>query len=472
LLEALERRFLETSQPAGLTVFEPCNAALGERGGVLRFSHPGFLKRIVASAFPARAVELARMIADNEVEAYCYPMGVLYSLARESGAGRPGLLSEVGLGTFVDPRNGGGSLNASSTNGLASLMRNLSMEREPLTLGVMTLATATKASGGKVFVQVERIVPNGTLHPKDILVPGALVDGIVLSPDAPQSGASRFDPTITGEERGAIPQFAIQGAADRVILARAAGFVRRGWLINLGVGISNRLPRILHEAGLLEAVTFSTEHGAFGGLPSEPPVFGAHVNPTALVDPTDTFNIYTGGILDAAYLGMAEADQDGNINVSRFGSRIMGPGGFMDITARTRNIFICGSFTAGGLAVENRSGRLEIVTEGRNRKLVGAVKQVTLNGRQALSRGQTLTLITERALFMLDEQGWELREIAPGIDPARDIAPAMEFPLRVSQKLREYSGPVMGAAGAAFDRWLASSLDAETQPGEHVEAAQ
>lgn len=486
LLAAVEQRFLSEGHPRGVSVFEPCNASIGSDGGILRFSHPGFMRRLVCSALPARAVELHRMIAANEIEAYCFPMGVLYSLARESGAGRPGLISEVGLGTFVDPQHGGGALNDLSSEQLVSRLQvgdrdwlfyksigidicllkattadeegNLTMESEPLTLGVLTLAIATRARGGKVFAQVERIARAGSLNPKDVVVPGHLIDGLVLAPDAPQSGAARHDPTITGEIATVLPDCEVTAAADRIILSRAAGFLREGWLVNLGVGISNRLPQLLHEAGCLERIVFSTEHGGLGGLPTEPPTFGAHINPSAILDPTDTFNLYTGGGLDAAFLGMAEVDGEGNVNVSRFGSRIMGPGGFMDITARTPRIFVCGQFTAKGLAVSLRDGRLNIDQEGAMPKLVEKVGQVTLNGKVALSRGQRVTLITERACFELDEGGWLLRDVAPGIDPARDLAPFMRFPLRISDDLREYTPEMMGFAGAQFSSWLSASL--------------
>lgn len=486
LLGALEARFLADGHPRDLTVFEPCNASLGADGGILRFSHRGLMRRLVCSALPARAVELHRMIADNEIEAYCFPMGVLYSLARESGAGRPGLVSDVGLGTFVDPEQGGGGLNEVSKEELVSRIRigekdwlfyksvgvdvcflkattadehgNLTMESEPLTLGILTLAIAVRANGGKVFAQVERVARAGSLKPKDVIVPGHLVDGLVVVPDAPQSDAARHDPTITGEVAAVVPSTEVHGAADRIILSRAAAFLREGWLVNLGVGISNRLPQLLNEAGHLDAVTFSTEHGAFGGLPTEPPTFGAHINPQAVVDPTDTFNLYTGGGLDAAFLGMAEVDALGNINVSRFGTRIMGPGGFMDITVRTRRIFVCGQFTAKGLQVSIRDGKLSIDREGEKAKLVDKVRQVTLSGQAAVARRQQIVLITERGCFELEKEGWLLRQVAPGVDPQREIAPFMEFPLRVAKDLGVYGDEMMGVRGEPFAAWLAASL--------------
>lgn len=497
LLEALERRYLETQHPKGITVFEPCNASIGDAGGIQRFTHRGFVKRLIASALPSRATELARMIREGDIEAYCFPMGVLYSLARESGAGRPGLLSEVGMGTFVDPKFGGGKLNKKTTEDLVSRVNihnkewifyhavhvdvaflkgttadqvgNVTMENEPLTLGVLTLAIATKARGGKVFVQVERLAAEGSLDPKQVMIPGCLIDGIVIVPDALQSGASRHDPSITGQLKVEVPRRPLPGLTDRIILARAAASLQQGWLVNLGVGVGNRLPQILHEAGCLDRVTFSTEHGAFGGLPTEPPTFGAHINPASLFDPTDTFNLYTGGLLDATFLGMAQVDEAGNVNVSQFGDRVMGPGGFMDITVRTPRIYICGEFTAKGLEASVSDGRVNIGVEGKVKKLVKKVDQITLNGRLALERGQTITLITERGLFTFTESGWKLCEVAPGINIERDIAPAMEFPLQVSAQLGLYPKEALLPAGEAFSKWL-SGLKTQSQKASRYHA--
>ncbi|RWI88930.1 CoA-transferase [Mesorhizobium sp.] len=490
LLEAVERRFLEAGHPAGVTAYVPCNAGLGPGTGVDRFAHPGLLRRYIASAFPVHGKSrLADMILKAEVEAYNFPMGVLYSLLRDIASGRPGMLTSVGLGTYVDPRDQGGKMNVRTREDLVELMAvgeqeylfyrthpidvallkattaddagNLSFESEPLSLGALPLALAAKGSGGKVFVQVERLVEHGAIHPRAVVVPGHLVDGIVLVPDAPQSAEARHDPTITGETRATISRDALELGSTRTIIGRAASSLRRGWLVNLGVGLPSNLPVLLRETGLEHDIAITTEHGGINGMPKPLPTFGAHVNPEAIMDPPSVFDMYDGGILDATLLGMAQADGAGDVNVSMFDGRLMGCGGFIDITARTRNIFFCGTLTAGGLKTAVRDGTLFIEREGSVRKLVRKVEHRTFNGGNALRKGQTVRLITERGSFLLTQRGWLLVEIAAGIDPRRDIAPFMDFELRMSERLAVYDPELMMAAGTAFTDWLSGRIRAE-----------
>ncbi len=447
LLAAVEARFLAEGHPRDLTAFEPCNAAITSGTGIDRFAHEGMTRRVIASAFPPfQDANIMPMILDNRIAGYNLPMGVLYSLVREIGAGRPGVLTDVGLGTFVDPRLGGGKLNDRAAEDLvervafdgrellfyrsfpidvallkattADTHGNLTMEKEPLTLGVLSLAAAAKASGGRVFAQVERVVDRHTLDARLVAVPGELVDGVVTAPDARQSDAARHDPTITGEVVATLDRPPVPEGPGRVILSRAAAFLHDGWFVNLGVGLPGDIPRLLREAGCEDRVSVSTEHGAIGGLPTRLPTFGAHVNPESIIDPNDTFNLYTGGALDAAFLGLAEVDGEGNLNVSRFAGRLVGVGGFIDITARTPRIYICGNFAAGGAEVVVADGRLRIVREGAKKKLVRAVEHLTFAGRAALARGQTLTMITERGLFRCIDAGWLLAEVARASSPS------------------------------------------------------
>lgn len=491
LLAALEARFKATGGPRDLTAFVACNAGLGPGTGVDRLAHEGLLRRYIASAFPVyKGSSLADMILQGTVEAYNFPMGVLYALLREAGAGRPGLVTEVGAGTYVDPDETGGRMNGRTLEPLVEAIQlagkrylfykapsidvallkatsadsagNLSFEREPLTLGALTLATAAKANGGRVFVQVERIVKRHSRNPKSIVVPEHLVDGIVLAPDAPQSAVSRFDPRLTGEIQVERPRSRSVTGAARIVILRAAAELRRGWLVNLGAGLPAQLPALLGETRLEELLTISTEHGGINGF-MEPDIFGAHVGPDAILDPPAVFDMYDGGILDASLLGTAQADAAGNVNVSRFNGRLMGCGGFIDITARTKSIFFCTTFTAGGLEIDVEDGRLRIVREGRVRKLVQTVEHRTFNGAQALRRGQTVHLVTERGLFRLTGDGWLLVEVAPGIDPYRDIAPNMDFPLRVADDCREYAPALLSADAGSVRDWLSSRIaDNET----------
>lgn len=486
LLQALEERFRTEGRPRQITAFVPCNAGLGPGTGVDRLAHEGLLKRYIASAFPLhKGSGLADMILNGGVEAYNFPMGVLYALLRESGARRPGLVTEVGMGTYVDPRREGGKMNARTSEDLVepisvggkpylfykapaidvALLKatssddkgNLSFENEPLTLGSLALAIAAKANGGKVFVQVERLVERHSRSPKTIVVPEHLVDGVVLAPDAPQSAASRFDARLTGEIRPPRRRDAMPGGTGKVILLRAAAQLRRDWLVNLGVGLPAGLPSVLASLHLEDEVTISSEHGGING-DLEAPIFGAHVGADAILDPPSVFDMYDGGLLNATLLGLAQADGEGNVNVSKFGGRLMGCGGFINISGGAGTVLFCTTLTAGGADVAVEDGRVVVRREGRARKFVEAVEHQTFNGRQALDRGQKVHIVTERGLFTLDRDGWLLTEIAPGIVPERDIAPVVGFPLRVAGNCRQYAPVILGDDADAAGRWLAASL--------------
>ncbi|MGV6874463.1 CoA-transferase [Pseudochelatococcus sp. B33] len=483
LLSGVEKRFLEEGRPHGIKAFLPCTSSLGPGTGLDRLAHEGLLMEIVAASYPIyQGSPIVDLVKRNVVKAWNVPMGALYALLREIGAGRPGLLTKVGLGTFVDPAEEGGRLNEVTTENFAHRIKfndedfifypsipldvtflkastadeigNIAFDREPQTLGSFNLALATKASAGKVFVQVDRVVAKGTLDPKLVKIPGALIDGVVLAPSAPQSAASIYDPTVSGEVRGILPRSFDMPGPERAILQRAAGCLRKGWLINLGVGLGADLPKILHESDRENAVTVTTEHGVFNGLPDQQPSFGAHKNPDAILDATEMFDVYDGGLLDATFLGIAQIDQLGNINVSKFSGRIMGCGGFIDITHKTKNLHFCGLFSAHGLRERVEDGKLIIENEGKIKKFVSAVEQVTLNGRQALSRGQSVTVITERVVLKLTGEGWQIVEIAPGVDLERDVFPMMDFRPLVADKLELYPEAVMRHDPAGLGLWL------------------
>lgn len=487
LLEALERRFLEEKQPTGIKAFLPCTSSLGPGTGLDRLAHEGFLAEIIAASYPIyQGSPIVDLIQRNLIKAWNVPMGALYALLREIGSCRPGLFTKVGLETFVDPASEGGRLNDVTTEPFSRRVQldgedfifypsiplnvtflkastadeagNIAFDREPQTLGSFGLALATKASGGKVFVQVNRVVAGGTLDPRLVKIPGALVDGVVLAPEAPQSAASQHDPSVTGEIRGLLPREFRLPAAERVILQRAAGCLKRGWLVNLGVGLGTDLPKILHEVHRERAITVTTEHGVFNGLPDQQPSFGAHRNPDAILDATEMFDVYDGGLLDATFLGIAQIDASGNVNVSKFSGRIMGCGGFIDITSKTKNLFFCGLFSASGLKERVENGKLVIEQEGKIRKFVKAVEQVTLNGQAALARGQSVTVVTERALLRLTPDGWKICEIAPGADLERDIFPMMEFRPAVADDVSVYPEELLGLNPERYVAWLDARL--------------
>ena len=459
VLKAIEERFAATGRPRNLTVIEPCNAGMKKGTGIERLAHVGLLKRVIASAFPVwDQPRLGRMLVAGEIEGYNLPMGIVYQLLREASGGRPGVLTKVGLGTFVDPRHGGGRINAQTTEEVVRLLTidqeeylffrspriqvavirgttadesgNVSMEREPLPLGILTLAMAARNSGGKVIVQVERLASRQSLPPKGVAVPGCLVDAVVVVPDQEQSAEPAYNPYITGEIRKPLLRPSYPAGPEKGLLRRALLELRAGDLVNLGVGLPADIPALLLELNAEDLVTFSTEHGAVGGVPAPMPIFGAHINPTAILDAPAVFDLYGGGGLDISFLGLAQVDEQGNVNVSKFGGILPGCGGFIDITSRTRRLVFCGMFSAGGPKLEVANGRVLVVNEGRVRKFVRRVDQVTLNGQMALERGQDITVVTERCVLRLRPGGWELAEVAPGIDLERDLLPAMEFPIK------------------------------------------
>jgi propionate CoA-transferase len=307
---------------------------------------------------------------------------------------------------------------------------NISIEHEPASLGIYTLAVAAKHSGGRVIAQVKRRVEAGSIHPRLTVVPGRLVDAVVVAPDQPQmAGGDR--PELTGEIRALLAPDPVPFSVSVAIARRAMRELRDGQLVNLGYGVPAMIPALGFASRLHERVTFSIEHGPFGGLPDGMATFGPSANPDALIDSPLVFDLYDGGLLDATILGLAQADKDGNVNVSKFAHMAPGSGGFCNICHQTKAILFCGTFTAGGLQAEVVDGRVVIRKEGKVKKFVSRVEQITLSGRAALEKGQEVLYITERAVFRLTRDGLVLVEVAPGIDPARHILPQMEFPVAI-----------------------------------------
>jgi propionate CoA-transferase len=402
--------------------------------------------------------KLGRMAADGSIEAWNLPLGCIAQLFREIAGRRPGLLSRVGLGTFVDPRHGGGRLNPRSRQDLVRLMEiggeewlfyeaspvqvaiirgttadpegNISMEREALVLDNLAIAMAAKASKGFVIAQVERLAAAGALPAKQVEVPGVLVDCVVVAEPEhhAQTYATAYSPAFSGQLRvplDRIPPLALD--ARKIIARRCAFELPMGGVVNLGIGMPEAVAAVAKEENLLEQVTLTAEPGIIGGLPQGGLDFGAAVNPSAIIAQNQQFDFYDGGVLDLACLGMAQADAAGNVNVSRFGDRFAGAGGFINISQNARRLVFAGSFTAGGLEVAVAQGALRIHREGRAPKLIAAVEQVTFNGRRAAESGQPVLYVTERCVFRLTREGLELVEIAPGIDLERDILARMAF---------------------------------------------
>lgn len=457
LLIALEERFLATGHPRDLTLVFAAAPGDGKDRGLNRLAHDGLVRRAIGGHW-SLVQKLATMAVENRIEAYNLPLGVVSQLYREIAGGKPGMLSKVGLRTFVDPRQQGGRINACSTDNLvelqvidgeewlfyrcfpihvallrattADLRGNSTMEREALKLDVTSAAMAAHNSDGVVIVQVERVALAGSLMPKRVLIPGPLVDCVVVAKpeNHTQTYATPYSHAFSGELRvpmDKLPSMPLD--ARKVIARRAALELPVGGVVNLGIGMPEGVASVAAEEGMLENVTLTAEPGVIGGMPQGGLDFGAALNPEAILQQSLQFDFYDGGGLDMACLGMAEVDRKGNVNVSKLGPRFVGAGGFINISQNAARLVLAGTFTAGGLETIIEDGALRIVREGKVRKFVAEVEQITYSGELAVETGQPVLYVTERCVFTVSAEGLRLIEIAPGIDLERDILAHMDF---------------------------------------------
>jgi propionate CoA-transferase len=457
LFVALEQRFLTSGTPRELTLVHAGGIGDTRERGLNRLAHAGLLRRVIAGYY-GLAPRLEQLAVDGKIEAYNLPEGVIVDLYRGIGAGKPGVLSRVGLGTFVDPRIEGGKVNAATREDLVEVVTlggeevlfyrafpinaafirgttadpdgNVTMERESLTLETLALAIAARNSGGYVVCQVERIAQAGSLTARQVAIPGILVDCVVVAePDHHmQTYGTRYNPAFSGELR--VPTESVKPLPldeRKVIARRAAAEIRAGSVVNLGLGMPDNVGIVANEERIFDLLVLTVDPGVVGGIPMGGLDFGAAVNAQAVIDHATMFDFIDGGGLDLAVLGMAQCDSLGNVNVSRFSGRLTGCGGFIDISHRSRKVVFVGTFTSGGLSVAIEDGRLRIVQEGRHRKFVPGVEQITFSGRVAAAEEREVLYITERCVFRLGEHGLELAEVAPGIDVERQILALLPF---------------------------------------------
>ena len=454
----IQDSFLATGHPNTLTLYHSTGIGNGKDRGMHYFAHEGLLKRLVGGHFGVGGPNLMRLIHEEKVQAYNLPQGVLALLPRQIAGRRPGFITKVGLGTFVDPRLEGGKVNKASTEDLVKVMEidgeeylrylcpkvdvamirgsvadehgNITLDREGVILEALSIAQAAKACGGIVIAQVEHIVKAGSLHPRAVKIPGIVVDYVVVGKPEHhlQTMATYYNPAYAGDIKIVTDSMTPMPLDPRKVIARRAAMeLGRGAVVNLGIGMPEGVGAVVAEEGVSQRITLTVETGPIGGIPAAGFDFGHASNAEAVIEQPAQFDFYDGGGIDVAVLGLAQTDRHGNVNVSKFSGRPVGCGGFINITQNAKKLVFCGTFTAGAFDADVGDGRMTITKEGKSRKFLDHVEQITFSGQYAAANNQTVLYVTERAVFRLTIEGLELIEVAPGVDIARDILAYMDF---------------------------------------------
>jgi propionate CoA-transferase len=474
ITSALEERFLQEGHPRNLSLIFAAGQGDSKNRGLNHFGHKGMVKRVIGGHW-GLAPQLGRLAIDGDVEAYNLPQGVISHMFRDIAAGKPGTITHVGLKTYVDPRLDGGKVNKATTEDIVELIHldnkeylrykhcdldvclirgttadefgNISMEQEAATLEVLAQAMATKKRGGIVICQVMRLAKMGGVNQMFVEIPGIFVDyivpvDVVKNPQLHmQTFGEQYCPYYSGQV--AYPEnslFRPMEMSIRKIIARRGLFeiLPLGECIaNLGIGMPEGVSNIAKEEGVRDRIVLTVESGPIGGLPASGLSFGASYSPYCVLDQPYQFDFYDGGGLDIALLGAAQIDRKGNVNVSRFGPKLAGCGGFINITQNAKRVVFCNTFTAGGLDIKTAHGKLEIVKEGREKKYISEVEQITFSAEYAMEQGIPVSYISERCVFVLEQDGLCLTEVAPGIDVEKDILAHMEFRPRIADDLKE-----------------------------------